>query len=308
MISRIRCALSQSTPARRLATRRALTVGSLLLAALSWPLLGTGTIMAAPPTVLSLVVCAPGYPGSTAEAQPAMDQLAAAVAAAAGWKPGELKAAYFETEQAGLDRLSSDDAALALAPLPFWLQYQARLKLAPLMQAIEEGGQAAERWTLVAATGSVTGAQSLAGFELVSVAAYVPRFVRGPVLGAWGELPRDLRMTFSNAVLTALQRASAGAKVALLLDRAQAAALPKLPFASKLQVVTQSPPLPVSVLSGVGGRLPAARQKAVVSALASLHTTPAGAEALAGVRLVRFVAADQPALARVRDAFDRIKE
>jgi len=308
MISRIRCTLSQSIRARRLATRRALAVGSLLVAALSWPLLGTGPIMAAPPTVPVLVVCAPGYPGSTADAQPAMDRLAAAVAAAAGWKPSELKAAYFETEQAGLDRLSSDDAALLLVPLPFWLQYQATLKLAPLLQAIEEGGQAAEPWTLVAATGSVTNAQSLAGFELVSVAAYVPRFVRGPALGAWGELPRDLRMTFSSAVLTSLRRASAGAKVALLLDRAQAEALPKLPFASKLQVVTRSAPLPVSVLSGVGGRLPAARQKAVVRALASLHTTPAGAEALAGVRLARFVAADQVALARARAAFDRIKE
>ncbi len=276
--------------------------------ALTWFLLGATAVVAAPPRALVLVVCAPGYPGSTEEAQPAMDALAAAMAAAAGLKPGELKAVYFETEQAGLDRLSSDDAALALAPLPFWLQHQARLTLVPLMQAIEAGGRAAEPWALVAAKGAVTDARSLAGFELLSVAAYAPRFVRGPALGPWGELPPDLTMTFSTAVLTGLRRASTGAKVALLLDRPQAAALPTLPFAGRLQVVVESPPLPVSVLSSVGDRLPAARQAAVVQALDSLGDTPAGAEALAGIRLSRFVPADQSALTRARDAFDRVRE
>src|SRR5512136_2983085 len=39
---------------------------------------------ATPPTPLTLVVCAPGYPGSTAEAQPSMDALADAASAAIG--------------------------------------------------------------------------------------------------------------------------------------------------------------------------------------------------------------------------------
>jgi hypothetical protein len=287
--------------------RSSVQFAGLLLAALSWSGAGAVVSVAAPPAMI-LVVCAPGYPGSTEEAQPTMDALAAAITAAAGWKPGDLKAIYFETEQGGLQRLRSDDAAVAISPVAFWLQHRGGLGLEPLMQAIEEGGQAAEPWTLVAAAGQVSGSSSLAGFELISVAGYVPRFVRGPVLGAWGDLPRDVKITYSSAVLTGLRRASAGAKVALLLDRAQAAALPTLPFAARLQVVTRSAPLPVTVLSSVGGRLPAAKQHALVRALASLGATAAGANALAGVRLSRFVAADQAALARTRDVFDRIKE
>jgi hypothetical protein len=256
----------------------------------------------------TLVVCAPGYPGSTQEAQPAMDALAAAISAAAGWRAGEFKAVYFETENAGLDRVASSDAVMILSPLPFWLKHREQLKLEPLMQAVQEGSQAAEPWTLVAAAGQVRIASDLAGFELVSVSGYAPRFIRGPVLGGWGELPRDVRITFSSAVLTGLRRASTGAKVAMLLDRAQAAALPSLPFASKLQVVAKSDPLPVSVLAAVAGRWPAARQKAMAAALAALDKTPAGAETLAGVRLSRFVDADQAALARARGAFDKVKE
>jgi len=282
-------------------------VVALLAALVDSPTVGAGASPAAPPS-FTLVVCAPGYPGSTEEAQPAMDALAAAMSAAAGWKPGELKAVYFESESAGLERIASADTALVLSPLPFWLQRRTALKLEPVMQAVEEGGQAAESWTLVAGAGQVRSAADLAGFEIISVAGYAPRFVRGPALGAWGELPRDARITFSNAVLTGLRRASSGAKVAMLLDRAQAAALPTLPFAARLQAITRSDALPISVLAAVSGRLPAARLKALISALSSLATTPAGAEALAGVRLARFVPADQAALARARDAFDRIKE
>lgn len=257
---------------------------------------------------MTLVVCAPGYPGSTAEAQSAMDGIAAAIAAGAGWKPGELRAIYFETEQPGVDRLGAPDAAVALTALPFWLKHRATLKLAPHLQAVEEGGAAAEAWTLVAPAGGVTGPSSLAAFELVTAAGYAPGFVRGPVLGPWGDLPRDVRIVSSNNVLSAMRRASQGQKVAVLLDRASAAAMPTLPFAAKLQVVTTSAPLPVAVLSVVGDRVPAAKLKALLKGLTSLETTPAGKQTLAGVRLARFVPADQAALTRARELFDRAKQ
>ncbi len=78
-----------------------------------------------------------------------------------------------------------------------------------------------------------------------------------------------------------------------------------LPAAPQLEVVTRSPPLPVSVLCALGDRLPAARQKALVAALSNLASTPAGAEALAGVRLAGFVPADAKALASAREAYAR---
>jgi hypothetical protein len=258
--------------------------------------------------VTTLVVCAPGYPGSTAEAQSAMDAFATAIAAAAGWMPGELRAVYFEAEKPGVDRLAAPDAAVVLAPLPFWLKHRSSLRLSPQFQAIEEGGEAAEVWTLVAPAGGVSGPASLAGFEIVTTAGYAPRFVRGSALGAWGDLPADVRIVSSNNVLSAMRRASQGHKVAALLDRASAAAMPTLPFAAKLQTVTKSAPLPVAVLSAVGDRLRPAKLQALLKALRSLDSTPSGRQALAGVRLARFVPADQAALAKARDQFDRAKE
>ncbi len=266
-----------------------------------------GQALAAPEPV-TFVVCAPGYPGSTEEAQQAMDTLAAAMATSAGWAPGELAAVYYPSEKAGMDRLQSPRAALALVPLPFYLKHGATLRLTPRLQGVLEGGDAAEPWSLVAARGAVRTPASLAGFEIISLAGYAPRFVRGPALASWGELPRDVTITFSGRVLSGLRKASKGAKVALLLDRTQADALPTLAFASKLEVVARSKPLPVSVLCSVGARMPAKRLAVLVEGLRKMEKSAEGAQALRDAQLSRFVAVDAKALAEARAAFDRARE
>ena len=158
-------------------------------------------------------------------------------------------------------------------------------------------------WSLVAGKGAVTGPASLAGFELLSLAGNTPRFVRGPALGDWGKLPQDLKIVFSGALLSGLRRAAAGEKVALLLDRGQTAALATLPSAPQLEVVTRSPPLPVSVLCAIGNRLPAAgsgRGERLGERLGERQKigreTGEESHRLAGVRqsLLRIARADRP--------------
>lgn len=268
---------------------------------------------AAAPAVLAaeaagLVVCAPGYPGSTAEAQPAMDALAAAVARAAGTGPDGLGAAYFETEAGGLAALAEPDAGLALLTLPFFLEHRQNLALEPVLLAVPAGRQAAEPWTLVAGAGLVASPSDLAGWTLVSLAGHSERFVRGPALGGWGELPGDLTVEFSGRVLSALRKAARGEKAAVLLDAEQAAALDTLPFAGDLDVVHRSPPLPVSVLASVADRVPAERLATLTGALRSLDERPEAAEALAGVRIERFEPVDREALARAEAAFAGVGE
>src|SRR5262245_52785698 len=125
------------------------------LAPLVWACLGAPQALAAAGdaeprpravTARTLVVCAPGYPGTTAEAQPTMDAFASAAAEAAGFKPGSLAAVYHETLKGGVERLGAADAVLALVTLPFYLEERARLRLTPRLQvSIEPGG--AETWS-----------------------------------------------------------------------------------------------------------------------------------------------------------------
>ncbi|MGD8438993.1 MAG: hypothetical protein PVG53_00550 [Holophagae bacterium] len=252
---------------------------------------------------LRLIVCAPGYPGSTAEAQPAMDGLAEAAAEAAGWSPGTLAAAYFENEAAGLSALDESHAGLALVTLPFFLEHRTSLDLRPVLLAVPTGRKATEPWTLVAGAGKVTTPADLRGWTVVSLAGHSERFVRGPALGDWGELPDGVTISFSGRVLTSLRKAARGEPVAVLLDAEQAAALDTLPFADQLEVVHRSPPVPVSVLCTVDDRVPEERAQALIAALSSLAGRASAADALAGVRIERFESIDEDALDRAVAAF-----
>ncbi|MGV8042076.1 MAG: PhnD/SsuA/transferrin family substrate-binding protein [Thermoanaerobaculaceae bacterium] len=250
---------------------------------------------------VGVVVCAPGYPGSTAEAQPTMDLFASALARAAGL-PGEAVAAvYHESEAAGVDRLRQPGAGLAMVPLAFLLAHGKELGLRERLQVVPRGGEPTEVWSLVAKKGRVTGPASLDGWELVSVVAYSPGFVGQVALAGWGRPPASVRWTASAAVLTGLRRAAAGEPVALLLDPQQAAALPRLPFASELEVVHRSRPLPTGLLCTVGPSAPRdTRVARLLAALPSLGSTPEGAAALEALRLTGFVPVDATALAEVR--------
>ncbi len=257
---------------------------------------------------LAVVVCAPGYPGSTTEAQPAMDGLAAAITAAAGWDAAAVRAVYFETEEGGVASLRSPDVALMLVTLPFFLEHRAELDLRPHLMAVPSGRKPLEPWSLVAGAGSVNTPEDLDGYELFSLAGHSPRFVRGPALGDWGEVPESVIITFSGAVLTGLRRAAKGENVALLLDEAQTDSLERLPFSDQLEVVRRSQLLPVSIVCSVGNRVAPDRLSVVLAALAALDEQPAAAEALAGVRLDRFEPVDAATLERAERAFSGARE
>jgi hypothetical protein len=260
------------------------------------------------PGPITFVACAPGFPGSTSEAQPRMDAFARAVAEAVKAAGDSIRAEYYETEDAGIERLAKADAAFLMAPLPLFLKYEDRLRLASRAQAVMQGRSESEAWSLVAGKGRVKSPDALATFDLVSTAAYAPRFVRGSALGEWGRVPPKTRISPSLSVLTSLRRAASGEDVALLLDASESKALPTLPFAKDLEVVTRSAPLPAMLVATVGGRLPEPRAKEIVRALLALKDDPSGVAALAGLQLVRFAPLDDAGLRRAREGYRAVPE
>lgn len=232
-----------------------------------------------------------------------MDALANAASAAVGWPVGTVKAEYQETEDGGLARYRSAAPTLALVPLPFYLAHGGELKLTARLQAVPKDGKDTDVWTLVAKKGRVKSADALAGWKIVSLAAYAPDFIRNVALAKWGKLPADTTFVASGQVLSALRKASSGENVAVLLDGAQTASLPTLPFAPDLDVVASSAPLPAVVLCTVGPSLGPVDSKRLITGLLKMSESPAGSAALDAVRLARFVPADEKALAAARKAY-----
>ena len=247
----------------------------------------------------TLVVCAPGYPGNTDEAQPTMDELAAALTRGAGWAAGRIAATYHPDVEGGLVALGEERAALALVPLPFYLEHRRQLDLRATLQVEQDP----EVWSVVAAAGAISAPQALAGWELAGMPGYSSRFVRRLVLADWGDPPENVQIRFASRVLSVLRRAAAGDKVAAVLDRAQTEALPSLPFAAELEVVARSRPLIGTLLCRVGERQPDEEADAVRRAFLALEQLEGGRDLLDALRIARFqaVAADQ--LARIERAF-----
>jgi hypothetical protein len=280
--------------------RAAVAASVAALYAAAVPVFAAVPAPARPARPVTLVACAPGQPGTTVEAQPSMDALAGAASRAAGWPPGALAAVYEPAEREGLARLGQPDAAAALVPLPFLVKHGAALKLAPRLAVVTQGARdPVEVWTLVAKRGRVASPAALAGFTLASSAGYAPAFVRA-ALAPWGRLPEDVRIVESAQVLSTLRKASAGEPVAVLLDGAQAAALPSLPFAGELEAVARSAPLPSGLVVTVGDRLPAARWRALEKALVALPSSAEGAAALRGLRMERLVPLEPATLQELR--------
>jgi hypothetical protein len=239
-----------------------------------------------------LVLCSPGSPGSTGEAQPTLDAFASTLEHAAAWSPSTFGAIYFETLDAGLQRLSQKDAALALVPPPFYFEYATRLSLHARLEAVQDSAPD-QQYSLVAGKGSVPSASALADWEITGAGGFSPQFVREVVLAGWQPLPPQAHITFSARPLSSLRRSASGEKVAVLVNHEEAAALPSLPFASQLEVLHTSVPLPSGLLCLVGNRLSSERAEALIRALQELKGSAAGREALQAMHLSGFIPISQ---------------
>lgn len=247
-----------------------------------------------------IVIAAPGFPGTTAQAQPTMDLFARTLAGAAGVPASGVATSYYESEAAGIAALGRPSTRYALVPLPFYLKHGESSRLTPRL-LVDEGAGTTQTWSLAAARGQAPNAGALAGWEILGTPGYAPAFVR-LALADWGQLPAEVRITAASGILSALRRASGGGKVAVLLDREQAKALPTLPFAASLEIVTTSRPLPSTLFCTVGAP-GAGKRDPVIETLPRLHESKEGAAALAAMRMARFVPLDPGLLAPIRAAY-----
>jgi hypothetical protein len=261
--------------------------------------LGTGhAAPAAAPAEHTLVVCSPGSPGTSDDARARMDAFAAAASTRGG---GRIAAIYEPAEDACVERLGS--AALGLVALPFFLAHERELGLVPRLQVVAAGRPALEHWALVGPRGRISRPGALAGYTIVSSAAYAPAFIRGVVVGGFGAIPADVKLEQSTAVLSALRRAASGEPVAVVLDGTQLAQLGSLPFASRLQVIAQSPAMPAGLVVTVDARVPAGTWSGIERALIGLSSDRAATPVLGAIEVARFEPVDSGALAQARRAF-----
>lgn len=271
-------------------------VASLLLVIAGWLASGAGRLEAA-----TIVFCSPGSPGDTAQAQPAMDQLARAVEKAGGLAAATVSSEYHEAEAAGVDALRAPGTLVGAVPVPFFVAHGKELGLEPRLGIVTTTGQQ-ERYALVVRKGTAARAADLAGWEITGTAGYAAGFVRRAFVKEFGALPDDARVSFTGSPLQALRRAATGDKLAVVLDAAQSGSLSNLPFGADLQILARSEPLPSGLVCALKAAGPAGTKTvtSILKGLERLPKSPAGKEALLAIRVERFEAIDAARIARLR--------
>ena len=253
-------------------------------------------LLAAPASAeWQMVAWAPGFLGTTEEAQPSMDEFAAAIEAGLDQS---LTAIYHPDIDGGKASLTSG-AAVVIVPLPVLLEFGEAFKLKPILGVAMEGAER-EQWTLVAKKGAIKSPADLSGWTIAGLSGYSPRFMRSAV-SDWGDFPADATLEFNTRVLSVLRKAAKGEPVAALLDRAQANAMPRLPFAADLETLAQSPEFPANFVCVVDGRLNDAEAAQFVAALKALD-----AETLKSIRLVGFHDLEESALQLARKRWNDV--
>ncbi|HEY0194055.1 MAG TPA: hypothetical protein VGC42_23215 [Kofleriaceae bacterium] len=246
----------------------------------------------------TMVICSPGSPGTTDEAQPRMDALGAAIS---GKAVTRVAVVYDPTDAGGVSRFKT--AEIGMVSLPFFLQHEKDLGLRARLHPVAKGHTALEKWALVVQKSKVKGPAGLAGFTIMSSVAFSPGFIKGVALGAFGAVPGDVKLQQSTAVLSGLRRAANGDPVAVLLDSEGEAQLKSLPFADKLEVVAHSAEVPAGVIVSIDARMPDRTWAGIEKALLGLGGDQASTSALDGVQLTKFAPLDDKALAAARKSF-----
>lgn len=242
------------------------------------------------------VIIQPGQPGTTRDAQPVMDSLAAYLKE----KTGSVTAAsghYFNDLHKAMAFLKNSPPRWGIVSLGFYLENASRLSLTPIAST-RPGGMAKETWTLVTRKegpdkwkllkGTVRGTML---FEKTSASCIL--FGLKPA-----GLPFELAGT--SQPLRALRATLRGHEAGVVLDNLQYQALQSLPMAEGLKTVltTELPSDPV-----VWFGTPDEASKKLEATLVGMGKDSAAADLLKVLQTDGFTPPD-PALANIRKKVD----
>jgi ABC-type phosphate/phosphonate transport system substrate-binding protein len=245
-------------------TRRAVAVSILMLAM-------AGTALGGP---RDLLLCLPGFPGTTAQAQPYVDKVMRYLEGKLGWEAGSMKGVYLPDGSEGAARLASDKPGLALIGPSVYASLHKKHGM-KVVARVEVNGRGEDTYSVVTATNGPSTLAELAGKTIVGAVLSDPRYVANVLLDAKLE-EGNLKLAQENKPLSALRSVARGKADAAIVDQSVIDHMKELDFASSLRVIYTSPAVsaPAVVVMGTDAK----QAKAVADVLLGMCDRPDGKE------------------------------
>ncbi|WP_419778908.1 phosphate/phosphite/phosphonate ABC transporter substrate-binding protein [Maridesulfovibrio sp.] len=180
----------------------------------------------------------PGQPGSTADAQPVMDELAKYLSA----KLGEnVQGVYYNDLKATLDALSRGTPAWAIAGLTFFESYKNDFSMIPVASTLPQGMKK-DVWRLIVPAAGMDNPESVKGTVYGSM-LYTPKGMEILFQGTKGA---DINAEGTHKALRMLRKVNKGKIAGVVLDAVQYSVIKDSDRYANTKVIYTSPELPTS--------------------------------------------------------------
>ncbi|WP_320174819.1 PhnD/SsuA/transferrin family substrate-binding protein [Maridesulfovibrio sp.] len=186
----------------------------------------------------------PGQPGTTAEAQPVMDELANYLSAKLGEK---VKGVYYNDLNAALDYLGKNKPAWSICGLTFFKSYSSKFSMAPVASTLPQGMKK-DVWRLIVPADGPDSAEGIQGTVYGSM-LYTPQSLEilfGSKKG-WG-----FTVEGTHKALRMLRKVNKGKVSGVVLDAVQYSVIKDSDRYSGTKVIYTSSELPNSPVAWFG--------------------------------------------------------
>lgn len=214
-------------------------------------LMALAVLLCAPPQAaaeeVKVLLCFPGGPGSTEDAQPIVDRFLGRVATLAGWAKAS---GTYCNDMTACQQAREDGAPQAvILPLDVYLANRARWNLTPV--AALQNKEITGRYHVIVQKGKTL--EAVKGQTLITSLKSAASFLSRVAFEGKISVETDFQFSRVRSPIRAIRNVVDGKAAAAILDDNQRRSLDGLPMAAEITVALSGRELPGAIVAGVGG-------------------------------------------------------
>ena len=253
------------------------------------------------PEPVSIVICHPGSPGTTKQAEKTMSAFAGHLQEIADLPEGSVSCVFFPEAEPALEFIRKEKPKVGIFSLSFYLRYREDLHLSPVLQVVRQD-KGTQTFHLLVKKDRYPDLESLEGKRLVSNHIFDPAFLDRVVLG--GKREDFVQAEETRKPLRVIRKVARGEEDSILVDGKQWETLRKMAgLGDRLVEVHRSRELPTEPVVTIGAGSDRPEIARVTEAMKKMADTILGKQLCRDLQMNHFRDPDKKAFAEVEKLY-----
>ncbi|MDJ0762558.1 MAG: PhnD/SsuA/transferrin family substrate-binding protein [Myxococcota bacterium] len=248
-----------------------------------------------------MLLCLPGFPGTSSQAQPYVDKMLRYLEPKLGWSAGTITGLYLPDGAAASKKLLEVKPGIALVGPSIYAAHQKALRM-QVIAKVEVDGRGAETYAIVTKKDGPSSLAALVGKTIEGTVVHDEKYIYNVLLDQQIS-PGKIGLKSEIRPLKSLRNVARGRVDGAIVDASVQRHMASLPFADELQVIYTSKPVPPPAVVVMGeGRKHAEKLK---KALVGLCQRPDGQDLCRALMLTSILAASDADYKALKKAYNR---